>query len=150
MMLTPEMTRIIKDFSGGAVATVNDNGTPSVSTKATFVVVDEKTIAFGNLRSPGTVANLNVRPAVEVCFLDVLKRKAVRVTGKGRLIATNQAESAVLDAFERDWADYIKRMDGFVVIDVRAAELILSPAYDTGAIEAELHAVNLKKLNMIE
>lgn len=149
-MLDDEMKQVIRDYSGGAVATINDNGTPSVSTKATFVVVDDRTIAFGNLRSPGTVANLAQRPAVEVCFLDVLKRKAVRVTGQGRLVATAEADAALRAAFERDWGDYIERMDGFVRIDVSATELILSPAYDTGANEAELHAANLEKLNAVK
>lgn len=149
-MLTSEMKTLIKDFSGGAVATINDNGTPSVSTKATFVVVDDNTIAFGNLRSPGTVNNLAQRPAIEVCFLDVLKRKAVRVTGQGHLVTTDDADVALRGAFERNWADYIQRMDGFVRIEVSAAELILSPAYDNGAIEAELHAVNLAKLCALE
>ncbi|MBU2534389.1 MAG: pyridoxamine 5'-phosphate oxidase family protein [Alphaproteobacteria bacterium] len=147
-MLTPEMIRLIQTYTAGAVATINHDGTPSVSTKATFVVVDPRTIAFGNLRSPGTIANLRERPAVEVCFLDVLKRKAVRVTGTGRLVPVTDAD--VRPAFDRHWADYIERMRGFVRIDVRAAELILSPAYDVGATEAELLATNLAKLNAIE
>ena len=146
-MLTDEMKMLIRDYSGGAVATINDNGTPSVSTKATFTVVDDKTIAFGNLRSPGTVANLGQRPAVEVCFLDVLKRKAVRVTGQGKLVPVAEADTALRAAFDRDWGDYIDSMDGFVRIDISAVELILSPAYDRGAKEAELHATNLEKLN---
>ena len=149
-MLTDEMKTLIRDYSGGAVATINDNGTPSVSTKATFAIVDDVTIAFGNLRSPGTVANLAKRPAVEVCFLDVLKRKAVRVTGQGRLVPVADADPALRRAFERDWGDYIESMDGFVRIDISAVELILSPAYDRGAKEKELHAANLEKLNGLD
>lgn len=149
-MLTDEMKTLIRDYSGGAVATINDNGTPSVSTKATFAIVDDVTIAFGNLRSPGTVANLAKRPAVEVCFLDVLKRKAVRVTGQGRLVPVADADPALRSAFEKDWGDYIESMDGFVRIDISAVELILSPAYDRGAKETELHAANLEKLNGLD
>ena len=149
-MLSDEMKTLIRDYSGGAVATINDDGTPSVSTKATFEVVDDKTIAFGNLRSPGTVANLKQRPAVEVCFLDVLKRKAVRVTGKGQLVPITEADTALRGAFEKDWASYIEIMDGFVRIDVSAVELILSPAYDVGAREEDLHAANLEKLNALD
>ena len=112
-MLTDEMKQIIRDYSGGAVATINDDGTPSVSTKATFTVVNDETIAFGNLRSPGTVSNLAQRSAIEVCFLDVLKRKAVRVTGHGRLIQVAEADADLKAAFERDWADYVDAMNGF-------------------------------------
>jgi len=146
-MLSDDMKALIKNYNGGAVATINDDGTPSVSTKATFTVVDDKTIAFGDIRSPGTVRNLSQRPAVEVCFLDVLKRQAVRVTGAGQVVAISEADDALRAAFERDWADYLDTMKAFVRIDVTAAELILSPAYDRGAKEADLKAENLKKLN---
>ena len=85
-MITASMRDLITTFNAGSVATVNTDGTPSVSTKATFVVVDAKTIAFGNIRSPGTVANLSKRPAIEICFTDVLARKALRVTGTARVV----------------------------------------------------------------
>jgi len=149
-MLTDEMKTLIRNFTGGSVATVNDDGTPSVSTKATFTIVNDSTIAFGNLRSPGTISNLAKRPAVEVNFLDVLKRKAVRVTGTGKLVPVAQADAAMRAAFERDWGDYIDGMNGFVRIDVSATEMIYSPAYDRGAKERELHNNNLALLNAIE
>ena len=62
-----------------AVATTNEDGTPAVSPKAIFVVVGEPRIAFGNIRSPGTAANIRSRPDVEVNFIDVLARRVVRV-----------------------------------------------------------------------
>ena len=67
-MLTGEMTRLIRDHTAGMVATVNEDGTPAVSPKATFVVFDEQTLAFGNLRSPGTLANIRRNAAVEGVF----------------------------------------------------------------------------------
>ena len=80
-MLTEEMTQLIQHHRAGMVATVNDDGTPSVSPKGTFVVLGDDAIAFGNIRSPGTLRNIRKRPAVEVCFIDPVLRKAVRVTG---------------------------------------------------------------------
>ena len=95
------------------------------------------------------MANLRKRPDVEVCFIDVLARKAVRITGKAVIIAKAQADSDILAAFEAGWADYLQYMSAFVRIDVSAAELILSPAYDIGHTEAELQASNLAKLNAL-
>ena len=146
-MLTTEMKQLISDHSAGMVATVNDSGTPSVSPKATFVIVDDRTIAFGNIRSPGTLANLAKRPSVEVCFIDVLTRKAVRVTGSATIVRKEAADSDLLSAFEALWAPYISYMSAFVIIAVAAAELILSPAYDLNFTEDELRASNLAKLN---
>ena len=148
-MLTVKMKRLITDYSAGMVATINDDGTPSVSPKATFVIVDDTTIAYGDLRSPGTRANLTQRPAVEVCFIDVLCRKAVRVTGAATIVAKEEADPALQAAFKTHWADYLGHMSAFVRIDVSRAELILSPAYDLGHTEDALRAVNLAKLTAL-
>ena len=148
-MFTDSMRDLITTFNAGSVATVNADGTPSVSTKATFVVVDTTTIAFGNIRSPGTVANLAKRPAIEICFTDVLARKALRVTGTARVVRKTEASADVAQAFAAAWADYLDRMSSFVVVDVSAVEEILSPAYDDGATEADLKAHNLAKLNAL-
>jgi general stress protein 26 len=148
-MLTEEMKSLIRAFSAGSVATVNANGTPSVSPKATFVIVDDETLAFGNLRSPGTLANLRANPSVEICFTDVLSRKAIRVTGKGSIIDKSEAPQRLRDAFSDAWGDYVPSMSAFVVIEVSAAEVILSPAYDFGHTEAELRAANLERLKAL-
>jgi hypothetical protein len=146
-MLTQEMMKLISDHSAGMVATINDDGTPSVSPKATFVILDDSCLAFGNIRSPGTLANLSKRPAVEVCFIDVVIRKAVRVTGTASIVRKADADSRLLAAFDKSWSAYVLHMSAFVTIAVSAAEFILSPAYDLGFTEDDLRASNLAKLN---
>jgi general stress protein 26 len=145
--LTEEMQKLIRDHSAGMVATVNDDGTPSVSPKATFVIIDESTLAFGNLRSPGTTKNISKRPAVELNFIDVLSRKAVRVTGTAKALSKSSADAAIKSAFENGWPNLVEHMSAYVRINVSRAEVIISPAYDHGATEAELRRVNLDKLN---
>src|SRR4029077_18639306 len=51
-MLTEDMKRIIREQPLGYVATIGADGAPRVSPKATFVVVDDSTIAYGDIRSP--------------------------------------------------------------------------------------------------
>ncbi len=148
-MLTSDMKTLITNHRAGMVATINDDGTPSVSPKATFVIVNDVRIAVGNIRSPGTVANLRKRPAVEVCFIDVLTRKAVRATGTAVITPKAQADATLIAAFKPDWADYLDLISAFIDITVTAAELILSPAYDVGHTEDELRAQNLTKLNAL-
>ncbi len=148
-MLDDGMKQLISDHRAGMVATVNDDGTPSVSPKATFVILDDKAIAFGNIRSPGTLANVRKRPAIEICFIDVILRKAVRVTGKASIIRKVDAGDDLRAAFEAAWADYVPHMSAFVRIDIEAAELILSPAYDLDITEEELRRTNLEKLNAL-
>ena len=146
-MLTEEMQTLIRRFSAGAVATVNADGTPAVSPKGTFVILDDRTLAFGHIRSPGTVANLRRNPAVEVCFTDVVARRAVRVTGRAAIVRPEDADAALDAAFDAAWGPYRPRMGAYVKIAVSAAEMILSPAYDLGFTEDELRKTNLEKLN---
>jgi len=148
--LTKPMKKIITDYNAGAVATVNDDGTPAVSPKATFVLVDDDCIAFGDIRSPGTVATIRQRPDVEVNFIDVLSRRAVRIAGSASIVAKDSEQGQkLMPLFQQSWAPYLDAMQAFVSITITRAELILSPAYDAGHEKAELTRVNLEKLNQI-
>ena len=149
MLLNADMKQLIENHRAGMVATTNDDGTPSVSPKATFVILNDEAIAFGNIRSPGTLANIRKRPRIEICFIDVVLRKAVRVTGEASIIRKADADSQMKEAFEQEWATYVPHMSAFVKIDVNASEMILSPAYDLGVAEEELRRTNLEKLNRL-
>ena len=145
--LTTPMKRLIASYNVGAVGTINEDGTPAVSPKRTFVVIDDGCIGFGNIRSPGTVANIQSRPDVEVNFIDVLTRCAVRVKGQAEIVdKESEAGRRLMPAFEEHWAPYLPHMQCFVSISVTHAELVLSPAYDIGHTADELRRVNLEKL----
>ncbi len=147
--LTPEMKALISSYPLGAVATINDDGTPAVSPKGTFVIVDDGSVAFGEMRSPQTVHNLIARPAVEVNFMDVLARRAVRVKGRGVVIDKQSEEgNSLVESFKPAWSDYIDYMRAFVLIKISAVSLINSPAYDLGLTEEELTQVNLDKMKL--
>jgi len=148
-MLTDEMLKLISEHRAGMVATVNDDGTPSVSPKATFVILDGKTLAFGNLRSPGTIRNIKQRSNTEICFIDVLARKAVRVSGTATYLKNDEMSEALRAAFAETWTDFLKKFAGVIQIDVSAAEYILSPAYDMGITENELREANLSHLQSL-
>ena len=145
--LDAEMRRLIETYTAGAVGTVDADGYPAVSPKATFVVVDEQKIAYGNLRSPGTEANIRRDPRVEVVFVDVLTRRAVRVRGKATSIATDSEHGLALrPLFAPRWPDLVDVILNYVVIDIDRVATILSPAYDNGAKESELWQLNFEKL----
>jgi predicted pyridoxine 5'-phosphate oxidase superfamily flavin-nucleotide-binding protein len=148
--LTKPMRKIITDYHAGAVATVNDDGTPAVSPKATFVIVDDNCIAFGDIRSPGTVANIKRRPDVEVNFIDVLTRQAVRVAGRASIVEKNSEQGhKLMPLFQQSWAPYLDVMQAFVSVSITRAELVMSPAYDVGYDKSELAKINLEKLNQL-
>ena len=143
-MITADMQRLIEQNTIGLVATVNDDGTPSVSPKGTTVVLDDRHVAFSDLRSPGTVRNIQVRPAVELNYIDVFSRKAVRLRGLAQYHKKGDRRFAELLPRFGTWQGWEERMRGIVVVEVSKAELIRSPAYDMGGVEAELQQQWLK------
>lgn len=137
-MITPEMRQLIERNTVGFVATVTPEGKPAVSPKGMSVVLDETRVAIGDLRSPGTLRNIRADPAVEINYLDVLSRKAVRLAGTARHVKSNTAEFAELLPRFQIWSSLAPRLRGIFVVDVTTAQLIRSPIYDVGATEAEL------------
>ncbi len=137
-MLTQEMRELIMNNTVGCVATVTPDGRPAVSPKATFIVIDEKTLAFSDIRSPGTVRNIAGKPSVEVNFVDVFRRKACRISGRASYALIGDVKEAVLASFTEKWPDLVRLMKGIVTIDIADAAILTSPSYDAGAEEADL------------
>ena len=149
LVLTRDIRTLIYNHSAGMVATVNADGTPSVSPKATFLVLSDYQLVFSNIRSPNTVQNIKDRLNVEVCFIDLVLRKSARITGIAEYIEVSEAEPQLIEKFEQFFGDYLDSMSGFVLINVTEAEMIVSPAYDLGISENELREANMNKLNSI-
>ena len=110
-ILTPDMKRVIAEQKLGFVATVNADGTPNLSPKATMQVLDDEHIFFADIRSPGTMANLARNPAMEINFVDPFVRKGYRFKGMARVVAKGTPEFATLLAgFRRAAARTLSRL----------------------------------------
>ena len=148
-MLTPDMRRVIEEQRLGFVATAAPDGTPNVSPKGTFVVLDDRTIAFGELRSPGTIRNLRVNPRVEVNFVDVFVRKGYRFAGVATVVERGDARFDTLLPNLRSTLAH--RIRAVVTIAVTRALPLTSPAYDDGEkTEAELRRVFTARFRMLQ
>ena len=135
-MLTPDMMRIIEEQRLGFVATADLHGNPNVSPKGTFIVLDDKRIAFGEIRSPGTVRNLLANPRIEVNFVDPFVRKGYRFTGTATVV--ERGDSTFDELFHHFHGPLASRMRAIVVISVNKALPLTSPAYDDGTREQDI------------
>lgn len=145
-MLSAEMVRILEKQRLGFVATVSAEGRPNVSPKGTFVVIDERTIAFGEIRSPTTIENLKHFPAVEINFVDPFSRKGFRASGHAAIAAVGtDSYRRYIGRFER-WAALSLRIRHIVVIAITEASCLTSPIYDDGANEAEVRSQWMRTL----
>jgi predicted pyridoxine 5'-phosphate oxidase superfamily flavin-nucleotide-binding protein len=135
-ILTADMKRIVEEQRLGFVATVDPDGAPSLSPKGTLAVWDGDHLIFADIRSPRTVANLKANPAVEVNVVDPFARKGYRFKG----VATVLSEGPPFDSgvsFFRQRA-VLHAIQHVVMIEVRRALPLTSPAYDLGATEEQV------------
>lgn len=139
--LTADMKRVIGEQRLGFVATVNEDGTPNVSPKGTFVVLDDSTIGFGEIRSPGTLRNVKISPAVEVNFVDPFVRKGYRFAGTAAIVERCAPDFHDLLNRFAECGIAVSRLRTLVKIAVTKALPLTSPAYDRGMSEDELRRI---------
>ena len=132
-MLTDAMKRLIAEQPLGYVATVAADGTPNLSPKGTFFIVDDTTIAFAEIRSPATLANLRSNPRIAVNFVDPFVRKGFRVSGSARILA--RGENGFDDLLARSGSTLAPRVRAIVIVDITKTLPLSSPSYDDGATE---------------
>lgn len=141
---------LIEHWHLGFVATADAEGNPNVSPKGTFVYHDETTISFAEIRSPDTLANIAVRPQVEVNFIDVLTRRGVLIKGEARFVSRDDPKYPQLrPAYTNRWPDLEPTFSGLVVIDVTACKPVATPAYDIGVTSEDLRAKWMQRVRDI-
>ena len=141
-MINAEAERIIRDFPLGIIATLTPEGFPAASPKGTFLMLDETTIAYGDIRSPGTRRNLMENADCEVVFVDPFLRKGVRLRGRAKVLDEDSAEYlALIPWWVQKWGDLATRITSLVVIGVDRALPLATPPYDDGMTEEEMIAL---------
>jgi len=136
-VLTDDMKRVIDEQRLGFFATVCADGAPNLSPKGTIAVWDDNHLAFGNIRSPGTLENLRTNPAIEVNVIDPFTRKGYRFKGVATILESGAAYDRAVE-FYRKRGSRVSAFKEIVLIEVRRAQFIDSPAYDFGMSEEEI------------
>lgn len=146
MKLTDHAIRTIQMWPLGFVATVSASGRPCVSPKGTFLVLDDETIAFGEIRSPQTVTNLTNNPELEVNFVDQFTRKGVRVRGHSEFVRRGSDKyDGLIGKWREIWGDLADRINMIVIVPVDEAKPLTTPPYDDGVTEQEFIAIYKQK-----
>ena len=139
-ILTADMKRVVDQQRLGFFATVCEDGSSNVSPKGTTYVLDDDRLLFADIRSPTTVTNIRRGSAVEVNVVDPFARKGYRFKGEATVHEPGSRlyEDGV-EVMRRAGSTLVDRVNAIVVIDVREARPLVSPAYDNGSVsEAEL------------
>ncbi len=136
-ILTEDMQQLVREQRLAFVASVSADGTPSLSPKATTQVYDDDHLAYLDIASPGTRANIANNPAVELNVVDHILRRGFRFKGTARFFTEGPEYNRAIGLFGPHGA-LIARSKGVVLIRVTRALPLMSPAYAIGRTAAEL------------
>jgi predicted pyridoxine 5'-phosphate oxidase superfamily flavin-nucleotide-binding protein len=137
-ILTDDMKRVVAEQRLGFVATVCPDGTPNLSPKGTTIVWDDDRLAFANIKSPGTIANLRENSSVEINVVDPFARKGYRFKGVGSVFDSGPLYEEVIARYRQQGV--ISEIREVVLVRVQRAQPVDSPAYDRGMTEDEIRA----------
>jgi len=143
-MLTEDMQRVVREQRLGFVATVDADGTPNLSPKGTTDVWDGDHLWFADICSPRTVDNVRRGSWVEVNVVDPFVRTGYRFKGPGSVhgVGTDVFVAGV-ERMVANGSKLAHRVEHIVLVEVRAAAAVTSPAYDDGTLsEAEVVATH--------
>jgi hypothetical protein len=134
-ILTEDMKRVVRDQRLGFHATVCEDGSPNLSPSGTTLVWDDDHLFFADICSPQTVANIRRGSLVEVNVVDAFVRKGYRF--KGPAVVQEPGTDDFSDGLKRLREEgttprLIDRVKAIVVIEVRQARPLISPASDDG------------------
>jgi len=134
-ILTEDMKRVVREQRLGFYATVGADGTPNLSPKGTTAVWDDDHLFFAHIRSPQTVANLRRGSLVEINVVDPFVRKGYRFKGPAVIHEPGTAGFAAgVERLHQDgFTTPAERVKAIVVVAVRQAHVVVSPAYDDGS-----------------
>jgi predicted pyridoxine 5'-phosphate oxidase superfamily flavin-nucleotide-binding protein len=126
--ITSDVEAIIKRAILSFVATINEDGTPNLSPKASLTV-RHGVLYFADIASPRTISNLRRNPAVEINVVDIFQRRGYRFTGSASILAPGTEEHSMIADWV--WATNGREypVDNVVKIATTSITPLLSPAH---------------------
>ncbi len=145
-MLNDDMKAIIASANLSFAATVNADGSPNLSPKSTLRPWGNNKLIFANLASPGTLANLQRDPRVEINCIDVFARRGYRFAGTATIHSLGDALYEEFYAIIAPEVGTEIEVRDAVLIKLTDVQPVLSPAYGLdGVTEGRLRDTYLKR-----
>ena len=126
--ITADMEAIIKQAILSFVATVNEDGTPNLSPKASLTVTNG-VLYFADIASPGTIRNLRRNPALEINVVDIFLRRGYRFKGRALILPPDDDESLMIASWVRATNGPEYPVDHVIKIETTLITPLLSPAH---------------------
>ena len=125
---TADMEAIVQQAILSFVATVNADGTPNLSPKASLTI-RYRSLYFADIASPQTVLNLKRNSAIEINVVDIFQRRGYRFTGRALILPPGDDDYLAIADWVRTTNGPEYPVDHVVKVDVSSITPLLSPAH---------------------
>ncbi|MDM7998863.1 MAG: pyridoxamine 5'-phosphate oxidase family protein [Dehalococcoidia bacterium] len=125
--MSEEAKRIVSATTPAFVATASKNGRPNVSPKGSFKVIDDEHVAFAEIASPNTIANIRENPQVEVLVFNPDTWGGCRIRGRAEILESGD----LVESFRAQFAPMKMRVRSVVKIAVE--EVVMMPPMKAGS-----------------
>jgi general stress protein 26 len=126
--INADMEAIVKQAILSFVATVNEDGTPNLSPKASLTARNG-VLYFADIASPRTIRNLKRNPAVEINVVDIFQRRGYRFKGRAVILPPDDDEALMIAKWVRATNGPEYPVDHVVKIETSLITPLLSPAH---------------------
>jgi len=126
--INADIESIIKQAILSFVATVNADGTPNLSPKASLTVRNG-VLYFADIASPGTMRNLRRNPAIEINVVDIFQRRGYRFRGRALILLPGNEEYLMIADWVRATNGLEYPVDHVAKIETTSITPLLSPAH---------------------
>lgn len=128
-MLNAHLKKLARSSVLCWLATVDEDGMPSVSPKEVWAVLDDAYLVIANIASPGSAANVAVHPQVCVSFVDVFRQKGYKVQGVARIVLPSDADYQCWAAPLQTMVQGRFPLHGVFVVVAERVSPIVAPSY---------------------
>ena len=122
-----EARNIIAKVMPAFVATASKDGRPNVSPKGSFRVLDDEHVAFAEMASPHTIANLRDNPQVEAMVFDPETWGGCRIRGKAEILESGD----LFESFKAEFAAL--KMNVRRVVKIAVEDVVIMPPVKAGS-----------------
>jgi len=128
IVINADVEAIIRKAILSFVATVNEDGTPNLSPKASLTVKNGA-LYFADIASPGTIQNLKRNSAVAINVVDVFQRRGYRFQGRALILPPGDPEHAAIAEWVRATNGQEYPVNHVARIEATSITPLLSPAH---------------------
>jgi predicted pyridoxine 5'-phosphate oxidase superfamily flavin-nucleotide-binding protein len=122
-----EAKKTITEVVPALVATASKDGRPNVSPKGSLRVLDDEHVAFAEIASPQTLANLRENPQVAVLVFNPDTWGGCRIKGRAELLDSGE----LLESFKAQFAPM--KMEVHYAVKIAVEEAAMMPPMKGGA-----------------